>query len=164
MQNVPPGAIKLFPPEMFKTLLNHEVNKSRRYGDSLTLVDLLVEIDPIHAEARHSAEILTMNALSLHLRVTDIACRRDHDFLILMPSTSTPGARTACERLRRLMTSEYETDSGMSFRVSTFIGMATLPIDHSITSDELAQNALQALQHVQANRLTSVIAFSEIPK
>jgi GGDEF domain-containing protein len=62
------------------------------------------------------------------------------------------------------MTSEYETDSGMSFRVSTFIGMATLPIDHSITSDELAQNALQALQHVQANRLTSVIAFSEIPK
>jgi len=164
MQNVSAHAIKLLPPEIFKTLLNHEVNKSRRYGDSLTLIDLMVEIDPITPEARQSAETLTIDALNHSLRNTDVSCRRDNDVLILMTSTSIPGARTACERVRKLMTTEHKTDSGIVLRLSAFIGMATLPIDYAITSDELAQNALHAMQHAHTNRLTSVIAFSEIPK
>lgn len=165
MQNVSAHTIKLLPPEIFKTLLNHEVNKSRRYGDSLTLIDLMVEIDPLTSEARQSAEALTMDALNHSLRNTDVTCRRDNDFLILMTSTSIPGARTACERIRKLMTTEYKTERGISVRLHTFIGIASMPNDHSIiTSDELAQNALHTLEYSHTNRLTSVIAFSEIPK
>ena len=47
--------IELYPPEAFRTLLEHEVNKSHRYGDSLTLIDLVVETDPASAQAQHNA-------------------------------------------------------------------------------------------------------------
>jgi hypothetical protein len=164
MQNMPAHEIVLFPPEVFKTLLDHEVNKSRRYGDSLTLIDLLAETDPAIPEARHSAEVYTINILKLHLRDTDISCKQENEFLILMPSTSAPGARTACERVRKLMDTEYQTDSGVPFKIFMFIGMAAMPLDHSLSSAELSQNASQALQHARTNRITHVIAFSEIPK
>jgi len=165
MQNISAHPIKLLPLDVFKTFLNHEVNKSRRYGDSLTLVDLLVETDPINTETLPSVEALTLDALNQSLRNTDILCRRENDFLILMTSTGIPVARTACERIRKLMTTEHKTDSGLSIQLHTFIGMASVPSDHStITSDELTQNAVYALQHARTNRMTSVIAFSEIPK
>ena len=32
------NALLMFPPDVFQMLLDHEVSKSRRYGDSLTLV------------------------------------------------------------------------------------------------------------------------------
>jgi predicted signal transduction protein with EAL and GGDEF domain len=163
MQNAPIHKIKLYSPEVFRTLLSHEVNKSRRYGDSLTLINLLVETDPIQPEAQLGAEAFTMNILSLRLRDADISSKRDNEFLILMPSTGTSGARTACARIQKVIPLEHQTD-GVTFRLSTFIGMATLPIDHSISSDELSENASQALRHARANRLTNVVAFSEIPR
>ena len=164
MQNAPTRKIELFPPEVFKVLLDHEVNKSRRYGDSLTLIDLLIETDPVSPEAQHSAEVLAIKILNVHLRDADIPCKRENEFLILMPSTSAPGARTSCERVRKLIPPEHQLDNGISFKLSTFIGMATLPIDHSLSSDELSKNASLALQHARTNRLTNVIAFSEILK
>jgi len=69
--------IELYPPETFKVLLGHEVNRSRRYGDSLSLVDLVIETDPSSAQARHSAEVFTINLLNLHLRETDIPSRQE---------------------------------------------------------------------------------------
>ena len=154
--------IELFPPETFKTLLNHEVNKSRRYGDSLTLVDMVVETDPAEDPAQHSAEVFTINMLSLHLRDADIPCKKGNEFLILMPSTGASGARTACERLRKLMIAEHQTYDKVSFTLSVFIGMATLPIDRSVSSDGLAQNASKALQHARTNQTAHVVSFSEI--
>lgn len=153
--------IELFPPEVFKTLLKHEVNRSRRYGDSLTLIHLSVEADPATLEAQHSAEVFIINMLNIHLRDTDIPCKQGNEFLILMPSTSAPGARTACERLRKLMTIEPQTYDKVSFKLSTFIGMATMPADHLMSSEELAENASKAFQHAQNNRISAVVAFSE---
>ena len=164
MRNVSAHKIELYPPEVFRTLLEHEVNKSRRYGDSLTLVDFLVETDPAAPETQQCAEAHVIHLLNLHLRDVDISCKRDNEFLILMPSTGAPGARTACERVRKLIRPEDQTDAGVSFKLSTFIGMVTLPIDHSISSDELAQSASQALQYARTNRITTVVAFSETQK
>ena len=164
MENALEHEIELYPPETFKALLDHEVNISRRYGDSLTLIDLVVETEPANSEAMHSAEVYTINALNLHLRDTDIPCKKGNEFLVLMPSTGAQGARTACERLRKLMTLEPQAYDKVSFKMSAFIGMATLPIDRSLSSDGLAQNASQALQHARTNQLMSVVAFSEIKK
>ena len=162
MENALVHEIELYPPESFKTLLDHEVNRSRRYGDSLTLVDLVVETDPIDARAQHSAEVFTINVLNLHLRDTDIPCKKGNEFLILMPSTGAQGARIACERIKRLMNVEPQTYDRVSFKMSAFIGMATLPNDRSLSSNGLAQNAARALQHARANPLRSVVSYSEI--
>ena len=164
MDNDPRHDIELYPPDVFKTLLDHEVNKSRRYGDSLTLIHLAVETDPANAEAQHSAEMYTINVLNIHLRDADIPCKQGNEFLILMPFTSAPGARTACERLRKLMTVEHQTYDKVSFRLSAFIGLATMPVDHLASSNDLAENASKALHYARTNRLGSVAAFSEIYK
>jgi len=154
--------IELHPPEIFKTIVDHEVNRSHRYGDSLTLANLVVETDPVDAKAQHSAEVFAINVLNLHLRQIDIACKKGNEFLVLMPATSAQGARTACERLRRLMTTEQQTVDNVFFKILVFIGMATLPMDRSVSSNGLIENASQALQHARTNRLARVISFSEI--
>jgi hypothetical protein len=161
MQNPPASKIELFPPDMFKMMLDHEVNKSRRYGDSLTLVDLLIEADPATPETQHDAEMFTIGVLNIQLRNTDIPCKRGNEFIILMPSTSVPGARTACERIKKQMA---QNKNDPAFTLSTFIGMAALPIDHAVSSDELSRNASQALHYVRINHRTDVVEFSETQK
>ena len=149
----------LYHPDMFKSLLAHQVNMSRRYGNSLTLVNLFVEIDPDHPESRNDAEFIVMNRLRLDLRETDISCKQDREFLILLPSTSTPVARTACERLKKKITTE---DAALN--LSLFMGMASTHAHESITSEEFLQQAARALQYARANGLTSVVAFSDTLK
>jgi GGDEF domain-containing protein len=101
-----------------------------------------------------------MNRLRLDLRETDIPCKRGNEFLILLPSTSAPGARTACERLKKKIIAE----EGIALNLSLFIGIASMPIHNSITSEEFVQNAARALQYARANGLTSVVAFSDVIK
>src|SRR5512138_3829561 len=122
MQNNLVHEIELYPPEVFKTIVDHEVNRSRRYGDSLSLVDMVVETDPSDAQAQHRAELFTIHALAVQLREPDIPCKKGNEFLILMPATGQAGTRTACERVRRSMYSEPELNDQDSFKVSTFIG------------------------------------------
>ena len=162
MENMQEHEIELYPPETFRTLLEHEVNKSHRYGDSLSLIDLVVETDPSNAQALHSAEVFTINMLNLHLRNTDIPCKKGSEFLILMPASSIQGARTACERLTKLMNIEPQSYDKVSFKLFVFIGLAALPYDRSVSSDGLLQQAAQALQHARAKRLKSVVSFPEI--
>jgi len=162
MENAQVHEIELYPPEKFRTLLEHEVNRSHRYGDSLSLIDLALETDPSDSQALHSAEVFTINVLNLHLRDTDIPCKKGSEFLILMPASGIQGARTACERLTKLMTIEPQSYDKVSFKMSMFIGVAALPYDRSVSSDGLIQHAAQALQHARMNRLKNVVSFSEI--
>jgi predicted signal transduction protein with EAL and GGDEF domain len=154
--------IELYPLESFKTLLDHEVNRSRRYGDPLTLLHLTFEMDPDNLETHHSAEVFAINILNLRLRETDIPCKKENEFLVLMPSTDEQGGRMACERLEKLLHIKREEYDRVSFQLSAFIGMATLHGDRSISSKTLLENASQALQYARANRLTSTVVFSEM--
>jgi hypothetical protein len=162
MENPQVHELELYPPETFRAFLDHEVHMSHRYGDSLSLVDLAVETDPVNAQAQHSAEVFTINMLNLHLRNTDIPCQKGNEFLVLMPASGLQGARTACERLIKLMDMEPHSYDRVSFKLLVFIGLASLPYDRSVSSDELIQQAAQALQHARTNRLKSVVSFSEI--
>jgi GGDEF domain-containing protein len=154
--------IELYPPESFNTLLDHEVNRSRRYGQPLTLLHLAFEMDPVNPQIEYSAEVFVINILNLRLRDTDIPCKKDNEFLVLMPATDEQGGRTACERLEKLFHVEPQSYDRVSFKLFMFIGMATLPGDRSITSKKLMQNASQALQHARAHHLEKTVVFSEM--
>jgi len=162
MKNAFEHDIELYPPESFKTLLDHEVNRSRRYGDPLTLLHLAFEAEPADPQTLQSAEMFTINVLNLRLRDTDIPCKEGNDFLVLMPSTDEKGGRVACERLEQLFNVERQTYDRVSFKMSAFIGMATLPGDQTISSTILIQNALEALQYAHTNRLRNTVIFSEM--
>ncbi len=154
--------IELYPLESFITLLNHEVNRARRYEQSLTLLHLAFETKPVDPQTRHSAETFMINILNLRLRDTDIPCKKDNEFLVLMPATDEKGGRTACERLEQLFHAEPQSYDRVSFELSVFIGMATLPGNREISSKKLMHNAAQALQHARMHRLKHTVIFSEI--
>ncbi len=162
MENALVHDIELYPPETFRILLDHEVNRSHRYGDSLSLIDLVVETDPRDERAQHSAEVFTINALNLYLRTTDIPCKKGNEFLILMPASGIEGARSACERLTKLMNTEPQSFDRVSFRLLVFMGLASLPYDRSVSSDGLIQQAAKALQYARTRQLKSAVSFSEI--
>jgi hypothetical protein len=162
MDNPQVHELELYPPETFRTILEHEVNKSHRYGDSLSLIDLAVETDPSSPQTLQSAEVFTINVLNQHLRNTDIPCQKENEFLILMPASGLQGARTACERLSKLMSMEPHNFDRVSFKLLPFIGLAALPYDRSVSSDGLIEHAAQALRYARTKRLTGVVSFSEI--
>jgi GGDEF domain-containing protein len=160
MENSLVHEIELYPLESFKVLLDHEVNRSRRYGHPITLLHIRLETDPSDPQTMHNAEVFAINILNIHLRETDIPCKQGNEFLVLMPSTDEQGGRIACERLEKRFQSEPEAFDKVSFKLFAFMGMATLPGNRSITSRKLLQNAAQALEQAQASRLTKTVIFS----
>lgn len=163
MANALVHKLDLCSPEEFRTILEHEVSRSHRYGDSLTLVHMMVEADPAKPEHQRDAYVSAVNALSLYLRHADVSCKKDTEFQILLPATGAPGARTACERVKKLMLVKHEQNRTPSFKLLAYFGVATLPNeDQSVTSAILAEHAEQALAHARSNQLTGVVSFSEL--
>ena len=154
--------IELYSPESFKTLLDHEVNRSHRYKDPLTLIHLALETDPAVPQAQHSAEVFAINVLNIHLRETDIPCRKENEFLVLMPATDEAGGRVACERLEQLFDIKHQADDRVSFKMTVFIGMATLPGDKSLSTSKLLEHASQALGHAHASHSLKTVVYSEV--
>ena len=162
MKNDSVHEIELYSPESFEILFDHEVNRSRRSGNPMTLVDLTFEIDPANSQSLHSAEVYTINVLNLRLRDTDIPCKKGSEFLVLMPATDEQGARVACERLEKLFKIEHQTYDSVSFELIAYLGMATLPGDRSISGKELMRLATLAMQQARTKHLTNTVIFSEI--
>ena len=162
MKNVLTHEIELYSPESFQTLLEHEVNRSRRYRTPLTLLYLAIETDSDHPQIQHSAEVFAINILNVQLRNTDIPCRRGNEFLVLMPATDEPGGRIVCERLASLFNVQHQTYDRVSFKMVIFVGMAALPGDASLTTIKLMQQASTAMQYARDRRIASAVVFSEI--
>ncbi len=155
--------IELYPFGSFKTLLNHEVNRAKRYKDPVTLLHLVVETDSSEPNAKHAAELFTINTLNVHLRDTDIPCRQGNEFLVLMPATDAQGGRVVCERLGKLFHTEAQIYDKVSFKLFVFIGMTTLSgEDTSLTSHKLLEEALTAMQIAHAQRMKEPVIYSEI--
>jgi PleD family two-component response regulator len=162
MENADVHDIELYPLDSFKTLLEHEINRSRRYGEPLTLIEVAVEAEPSTPQTQHSAEVFAINVLNLQVRDTDIPCKMGSEFLLLMPSTSSQGGRVACQRLEKLFKVTHQTYDRVSFQLSAFIGMTSIDGIVHIPSNKLIEEASAALQHARASRSESVVLYSEI--
>ncbi len=162
MENIFTHEIELYSFESFKTLLDHEVNMSRRYRNPLTLIHLAIETDSDHPQIQHDAEVFAINILNVQLRHTDIPCRRGNEFLVLMAATDESGGRIVCERLAGLFNTQHQTYDRVSFKMVIYVGMASLPGSSSLTADKLMQQAATAMQHARDQRLTNAVVFSEI--
>ena len=154
--------IELYPPETFKILLEHEVNRSRRYRNPLTLIHIAIEAEPNEPTTQHSAEVFAINALNLQLRETDIPCKRDDEFIILFPATDEEGGRVVCQRLESMFNVQPQTYDRVSFKMAVFIGMASSPGDAALSGNTLRQQASTAMQHARAKGLSNAVLFSEI--
>ena len=162
MDNQLTHEIELYSLESFKTLLDHEVNRSRRYQTPLTIVHLAIETNPDRPEVLHSAELFAINILDVQLRETDIPCRKGTEFLILMPATFEEGGRIACERLAKSFNEPHQTFDRVSFNMVVYVGMSSIPAGESLTSDNLLQQAAKAMQYARDNHITSAVSYSDV--
>ena len=153
--------IELYSLESFQTLLNHEVHRSRRYKTPLTLIHLALETNPEHPMILHSAEMFAINILDVQLRDTDIPCRKGNEFLVMMPATDETGGRVVCERLAKLFNEPHQTFDRVSFTMTAFVGMTSIPGGSSLTSTELMQQAYTAMNQARDQRITTAVIFSE---
>jgi len=154
--------IELYSLDSFHTLLDHEVNRSRRYKSPLTLIHLAIETDPGDPGIIHSAEMFTINTLDAQLRETDIPCRKGTEFLVLMPATFEAGGRIACERLAKSFNAPHQTYDRISFNMVVYVGMASIPANETLTRENLMQQAAKAMQYARDNHILSAVAYSEI--
>jgi len=162
MKDVLTHEIELYSLESFQTLLDHEVHRSRRYKTPLTLIHLAIETNPDRPEILHSAEMFAINILDVQLRDTDIPCRKGNEFLILMPATDETGGRVVCERLAKLFNVPHQTYDRVSFALTIFVGMSSLPGGSSLTSSNLMDQSTKAMQHARDHQFTHAVIFSEI--
>lgn len=153
--------IELYSLESFRTLLEHEVHRSRRYKSPLTLIHLAIETDPDQPDVLHSAEIFTINVLDVQLRDTDIPCRKGNEFLVLMPATFEEGGRIACERLARSFNEPHQTYDRVSFHMVVYVGMSSIPAGESLTSDNLLRQAEKAMQYARDNHITTAVRYPD---
>lgn len=154
--------IELYSLEKFKTLLEHEIRKSRRYKHSICFIHLAVEADPETPQSQHGAEMIAISALDTALRDTDIPCRHDHEFFVLLTSTDENGGRIACARLEKLLNVSAKTPEGFPFQMSAFMGLASIYDDLLLESTKLMEEASKAMNHARTNRLRKTVAFSEL--
>jgi diguanylate cyclase (GGDEF)-like protein len=153
---------ELYLLEVFNTLLDHEVRKVRRYKQPLSLIHIAVDAEPDTPQTQQGAELVTINTLDAELRDTDIPCRNGHEFLVLLPETDQSGARNACERLEKLLHTSDQTDDGVAFQVSAFIGLASIADKLPPTSANLLDAACKAMQHARLTHSRSTVVFSEL--
>jgi len=155
--------IELYSLESFQTLLDHEVHRSRRYKTPLTLIHLALETKPDRPEILYSAEMFAINILDVQLRDTDIPCRKGNEFLVLMPATDETGGRVVCERLAKLFNVPHQTYDRVSFALTIFVGMSSLPGGSTLTSSNLMQQAAKAMQHARDHQITTAVVYSDVP-
>lgn len=161
MNNLLTHEIELYSLESFRTLLEHEVHRSRRYKSPLTLIHLAIETEPDRPDVLHSAEVFTINVLDVQLRETDIPCRKGNEFLVLMPATFEEGGRIACERLAKSFNEPHQTFDRVSFNMAVYVGMSSIPAGETLTSDNLLRQAEKAMQHARDNRITTMVTYSD---
>ncbi|HKJ38041.1 MAG TPA: diguanylate cyclase [Anaerolineales bacterium] len=162
MNNTLVHEFELYSLEKFNILFEHEINRSRRSGENLTLIHLLVETSSSPTDMQHGAEVFAISVLNVHLRATDIPCREGNKFLVLMPSTDEAGGRIVCQRIEKLFKKEAQVYEKMSFKLSAYIGLATLPGDRSLSSNKLTQNTSKALELAREKQLINTVVHSEI--
>ena len=81
---------------------------------------------------------------------------------MLLPETDESGGRNACERLENLLNPSNQTDDGIAFQVSAFIGLASIGDELTPSSANLLDAARKAMEHARATHSGSTVIFSDL--
>jgi hypothetical protein len=153
----------LYTWDVFKILLDYEVNRSRRYPSPLSLIDISLESNPISPEAIEAAETKIASLLNSHLRSADIPAHFNHDYFVLLPTTNESGGRAVCERLLSVFKTDLLTEQEGAFpSLSAYMGLATNLGGPDLSAEILIQQAGSALKHALAESSKNYVSYSEL--
>jgi GGDEF domain-containing protein len=155
----------LFPQAMLETLLAHEVARSRRYPSPISLLyfALRFPVDP-SPEIVESAQILIANHLHAAMREADLPGLFEGNYLVIMPSTESDGAKTAAQRMLDDFPHSQITRTAELFQLSMCIGVSSHKGGPDISAARLLSNASTALWEAQKRGPKTLVVYGEIVK
>jgi diguanylate cyclase (GGDEF)-like protein len=154
--------IQLYNQEVFEVLLEYEMNRSQRYPSPICLLHISINASRQTTEHQQAIDAEVSAQLNAHLRSVDIPAKIGDQYLVLLPTTDERGGRTVCERLLSVFKGLFHSGAGITFSISTFIGLAFHPGGADLSSAVLNQRAASALKHARQQGLPTYTVYSDI--
>ncbi len=148
---------KLYNSRYFNDILTKEVERSRRYRNSVSLIfldlDNFKNINDTHGHLAGSRTIYEAGAIIRNsVRDFDIASRYGGDeFTVVLPNTSSDGALAVAERIRSDIESQiFLRCMGLEISITASLGVASFP-EMAGSKESLIQLADSAMYYVKEN-------------
>jgi len=163
------GLTKLFIRRHFMQRMEDEFRRAKRYGHEMSV--LMMDLDHFKklndTYGHQVGDIVLVETAKVFRRVTratDICGRYGgEEFCILLPETSTLGAMTIAERLRREVGNHWIKFKKFNISITISIGIATFPRD-ARDPQELIRKADLALYRSKEEGRNRVTPFSLPPE
>lgn len=146
----------LYNARHFRSLVDYEMERARRYGQDLSLIffdlDHFKQVNNTHGHLVGSQVLRQIgHFLRTRTRRVNISCRYGGDeYVLLLPSTSKAGALTLAEKLRKeLAEYPFVFDGVEPIRITASFGVAAFPGD-ALNPEKLLQQADRAMYRVKA--------------
>ncbi len=154
----------------FQQRLNEEIERSRRYGKSFTLLmldlDHFKEVNDTYGHPVGDKVLIeTAKTLKTLLRSVDLAFRYGgEEFAVLLPETEVQGARIIADRIRQEIAEQsILTQTGETLHITVSIGISEFPQDADQRED-LISTADQALFASKRNGRNCLSLYREALK
>lgn len=145
----------LFNAKHLHHLIDYEMERARRYETDLSLVfidlDHFKQVNDVFGHLIGSRLLRELGGfIRRSIRRVNLAARYGGDeFVILLPSTSKPGALTMATKLwQGLREQTFLAEEGYQIRITASFGLASFPQD-ARSKDELLRLADQAMYRVK---------------
>lgn len=142
---------KLFNLRYLNRTIDIEMERSRRYGTSLSVIfmdiDFFKEVNDTHGHLMGSKVLAEIARLLIsNLRTVDIVSRYGGDeFVVVLPQTPISAGLMIAERLRNAIANHvFLRDDGISIRISASFGVASFP-EHAETREDILSLADKAM-------------------
>ncbi|HUK35994.1 MAG TPA: GGDEF domain-containing protein [Vicinamibacterales bacterium] len=157
---------QLYNSRYLNQVLRRETKRASRSGRPLSLLfidlDGFKSVNDVHGHLHGSRALVEAAALIRgSARETDVVARFGGDeFAIVLPDTGGEGAFSVGERVReRVAAHHFLADDGLDLRLTTSVGVATLP-DVAASAEELVAAADKAMYQVKDSGKNGIQAAS----
>jgi diguanylate cyclase len=154
----------LYTQPILQALLAHEIARIRRYPSIMSLMYIALQFPtPPNADILASAKLRLANVLHSKLREVDMPGHFEGNYLVALPNTDAPGARTAATRLIHQLHGKQISRQTAEYEVTISIGIASHAGGPSASLPELLSQAASALWEAERKGPQSIVIFDEIP-
>ncbi len=160
----------LYNRRYFHQILDYEMNRAKRYRQSLSLVFIdLDHFKEINDSFGHSVGDQFLKQISQKLqtlfRTTDLVARYAGDeFVAVLPATASDGAMILARRIQEALGSYQIMVRGRTLQVSVSIGVDTYESSEGIGGITLIDRADKAMYEAKAHGRNCVRSYQEIQK
>ena len=151
----------LYDSDVFRLLAEHELLRSHRYPNPLTLLYISLNLDEAKSEIAKNVKQLFAGILSSSLRLSDVPSHHGDDFVVLLPSTDETGGAAAAQRLIARLEGTRNFADGNLFKFYVHIGITTHPGGQKKSLDQMLNEAHIASQKAKRIGSQALSVFSD---